>query len=443
MSDENNNNTDNADLLDDWEDEGLENVGVQDEASSPPPAQPPSVEQQAQSPEDLIDLPPVKKKKGGGFLIFLLLLLVGGGGYYYLTTPAGEPYRDYLPEAVRDFLPPAGDAQQQATASQPRDDTGQAQDTAESGFDVNGYTTADVSGDDTGFGAPPMPTAVYEEDRETVESGADAWSPLPFGEASEEEDQSFELAWGSSEEESFSAEEAVENGEPQVAETQEEDAIWEMGLWGEINETQDGVEESATDYFSASEEFPVEAVTADSLYEDKTADEKSDRKDEAADAESFDVDPFSFVPLGVEEKAETAAAADAGREETGVISEKAETRTEKEPEKKITAKEETVKQTAEKDTQEKLEVKEVQQLRAEPPRTETSRAEPVRAEVKREWRLDAASPGAALLSEKNTRERREVVVGDTIPGLGRITSIAPDDESGRWVVRGTQGSVYQ
>ncbi|TVQ82644.1 MAG: hypothetical protein EA357_09390 [Micavibrio sp.] len=440
MSDENNNNTDNADLLDDWEDEGLENVGVQDEA----PSQPPSAEQQtAQSPEDLIDLPPVKKKKGGGFLIFLLLLLVGGGGggYYYLTTPAGEPYRDYLPEAVRDFLPPTGDAQQQATAPQPQQDAKQAQDTAESGFDAGGYSTG-ISGDDSGFGAPPMPTAVYEEDRETVESGADAWSPLPFGEASEEEDQSFELAWGSSEEESFSAEEAVENGEPQVAETQEEDAVWEMGLWGEINEAQDGVEESATD-FSASEEFPVEAVTADSLYEDKTVDKKSDRKDEAADAESFDVDPFSFVPLGVEEKAEMPAAADAGREETGVISEKAETRTEKEPEKKITAKEETVKQTAEKDTQEKLEVKEVQQLRAEPPRTETSRAEPVRAEVKREWRLDAASPGAALLSEKNTSERREVSVGDTIPGLGRITSIAPDDESGRWVVRGTQGSVYQ
>ena len=335
MSDENNNNTDNADLLDDWEDEGLENVGVQDEAPSPPPAQPPSAEQQtAQSPEDLIDLPPVKKKKGGGFLIFLLLLLVGGGGggYYYLTTPAGEPYRGYLPEAIRDFLPPAGEAQQQATAPQSRDDTGQAQDTVESGFDAGGYST-DISGDDSGFGAPPMPTAVYEEDRETAGSDVDSWSPLPFADASEEEDQSFELAWGSSGEESFSAEETVANGELQVADPQEEDAVWEMGLWGEINEAQDGVEESATD-FSASEEFPVEAVTADSLYADKTADEKSARKDEAADAESFDVDPFSFVPLGVEEKAEMPAAADAGREETGAISEKTETRTEKEPEKK-------------------------------------------------------------------------------------------------------------
>ncbi len=55
------------------------------------------------------------------------------------------------------------------------------------------------------------------------------------------------------------------------------------------------------------------------------------------------------------------------------------------------------------------------------------------------WELKGASPGKAVLSSKTTGDTRNVAVGDTIQGLGKITAIAR--ENGRWTVRGTQGTV--
>lgn len=55
------------------------------------------------------------------------------------------------------------------------------------------------------------------------------------------------------------------------------------------------------------------------------------------------------------------------------------------------------------------------------------------------WELKGASPGKAVLSSKTTGDTRNVAVGDTIQGLGKITAIAR--ENGRWTVRGTQGVV--
>lgn len=57
------------------------------------------------------------------------------------------------------------------------------------------------------------------------------------------------------------------------------------------------------------------------------------------------------------------------------------------------------------------------------------------------WELRFAQPGKAMLAEKGSSDFRTVEIGDTLPGLGKITIIG--QEQGRWVVRGTRGSVSQ
>ena len=57
------------------------------------------------------------------------------------------------------------------------------------------------------------------------------------------------------------------------------------------------------------------------------------------------------------------------------------------------------------------------------------------------WELKGASPGKAVLSSKATGDTRNVAVGDTVQGLGKITAIAR--ENGRWTVRGTKGTVIR
>jgi hypothetical protein len=58
------------------------------------------------------------------------------------------------------------------------------------------------------------------------------------------------------------------------------------------------------------------------------------------------------------------------------------------------------------------------------------------------WTLRSAKPGMAWVSEKGSNEMRTVSVGDTLPGIGKVTSIATDAQ-GRWVVNGTRGSINQ
>lgn len=58
------------------------------------------------------------------------------------------------------------------------------------------------------------------------------------------------------------------------------------------------------------------------------------------------------------------------------------------------------------------------------------------------WVLRSAKPGMAWVSEKGSNEMRTVSVGDTLAGIGKVTSIATDAQ-GRWVVNGTRGSINQ
>ncbi|BFL66197.1 hypothetical protein [Roseomonas mucosa] len=63
--------------------------------------------------------------------------------------------------------------------------------------------------------------------------------------------------------------------------------------------------------------------------------------------------------------------------------------------------------------------------------------------VRRRYRVQAASPGLAMLSEvDNTGEsgtQLQVAVGDQVPGYGRITAIA--QQGATWVVRAERGSI--
>ena len=63
----------------------------------------------------------------------------------------------------------------------------------------------------------------------------------------------------------------------------------------------------------------------------------------------------------------------------------------------------------------------------------------VAAQPAKSWELRGASPGQAYIIEKGTENLRTVSVGETVPGIGKITSIAI--EGNQWVVRGTQGTV--
>lgn len=62
--------------------------------------------------------------------------------------------------------------------------------------------------------------------------------------------------------------------------------------------------------------------------------------------------------------------------------------------------------------------------------------------ARKSWVLRSAKPGMAWISEKGSGEIKTIAVGDTVTGIGKVTAIAKDD-SGRWVVSGTQGKINQ
>jgi hypothetical protein len=57
------------------------------------------------------------------------------------------------------------------------------------------------------------------------------------------------------------------------------------------------------------------------------------------------------------------------------------------------------------------------------------------------WEMRAAQPGRAWVSHPGERDMQSVEVGQSLPGIGQITSI--DYQNGRWTVYGTQGRIDQ
>ncbi len=60
---------------------------------------------------------------------------------------------------------------------------------------------------------------------------------------------------------------------------------------------------------------------------------------------------------------------------------------------------------------------------------------------KASWSMKSAQPGRAVLRDRNTGETRSVEINNIINGLGRIKSI--QKVNGKWLVKGTLGSVHQ
>lgn len=58
------------------------------------------------------------------------------------------------------------------------------------------------------------------------------------------------------------------------------------------------------------------------------------------------------------------------------------------------------------------------------------------------WQLRSASPGVAGLAKNGGSEIQTFVVGDTVPGFGRVTAVQ-QDTSGQWVVLTTGGTLHQ
>ncbi len=69
----------------------------------------------------------------------------------------------------------------------------------------------------------------------------------------------------------------------------------------------------------------------------------------------------------------------------------------------------------------------------------TSQSRPAAPRI--QYDLRGVSNGIAYIARKGTDNLQPVAVGNTVQGLGRITSI--EQQSGRWVVRGSSGSVRQ
>jgi len=59
-----------------------------------------------------------------------------------------------------------------------------------------------------------------------------------------------------------------------------------------------------------------------------------------------------------------------------------------------------------------------------------------------QWDLRGASPHKAYVAERGTQNVRTVSVGDTLPGIGRITAIT-QQQTGHWVVHGVNGRITQ
>lgn len=76
------------------------------------------------------------------------------------------------------------------------------------------------------------------------------------------------------------------------------------------------------------------------------------------------------------------------------------------------------------------------------PTNATSARSGTTTSAKSSWVLKSAKPGIAWVSKKGESELRSLSIGETLPGIGRILSIAPNS-NGRWTVVGTAGKIVQ
>jgi hypothetical protein len=78
-------------------------------------------------------------------------------------------------------------------------------------------------------------------------------------------------------------------------------------------------------------------------------------------------------------------------------------------------------------------------LRTETPERPVQKIQPEETQPKTSWTLRSARTGSAVVSVSGSNELRNIEVGDSLPGIGKIQSIGM--ENGSWVVRGTRGII--
>lgn len=109
-----------------------------------------------------------------------------------------------------------------------------------------------------------------------------------------------------------------------------------------------------------------------------------------------------------------------------------------------TAKEAAAKEAAAEKKAE-LAVREPAPVKKAPSKTASTSSTPKKAPVAESrsarWELRAAQPGRAWVSKPGARDMQSVTIGETLQGIGRVTSISYIN--GRWTVQGTQGQVVQ
>lgn len=88
---------------------------------------------------------------------------------------------------------------------------------------------------------------------------------------------------------------------------------------------------------------------------------------------------------------------------------------------------------------EKPKTPEVKKAQASEPAPVKKASAPVKASTV--WRMRSAQPGKAVVSPQGSSDMRNVEVGDTLDGIGKIQSIAM--VSGCWVIEGTRGKILQ
>lgn len=74
-------------------------------------------------------------------------------------------------------------------------------------------------------------------------------------------------------------------------------------------------------------------------------------------------------------------------------------------------------------------------------RTSNTNTAPKKAAPTVRWVLKSAQPGQAMVSRAGEHEMRNVTVGDTLPGVGRVQQIYQSPAG--WVVEGTSGRILQ
>jgi len=356
---------------------------------------------------------PVKKKGGGGIFLFLLILLGGvGGGIYFLTTSAGTPYRDYLPEAVRGFLP-ASQTPQPAVAGASKGADGVAA-VLDGNLKVDSAVdTMAKDADIFGMQAPPMPS-LSDTGTAAVGENAEESTLSSFGTMSEDNsgtdtEEVVDDAWGS--------------------ETPSEESATALSFGGdETTAAEDNLTAVVDDTVPAAMDTaktPDNNMASFSAAGSNTPAIKTENMIDLEDRMSV----LENAVHGLEKTVVTKK--DMSGLKNDVSSLQAEIKALRSELKKASSVSRNISSTP------KTATSSTTGMAVEKP------VAAVKTTPKREWVMVSAQPGTAWISEKGSNSKREVSVGDTVPGLGRITSIAPSAGTGRWIIQGTAGTLAQ